>query len=230
MSLNTTGSHNAVLNTGARAANSLAPVIGLLCAGLLKLLAASWRVDRTTLDRIDCLTAAGTPVVVVFWHGSYLPLFALAAGRPVTVFTSLSFRGRVIAGICRAFGYTPSLLAPGRRGYHRMREVLFTQTVGTTDSVPVAIAVDGPQGPFHKVKPGALLIAAKMGAVLVPLSVRSRPNWTITSRWDRFMVPLPFAKVSLHVGEPIKVPDDLGAHPDQLFSVQQRAFRQLNAT
>ena len=228
MSLNAAGSYKAVLSTGARAANSLAPVIGLLCAGLLKLLAASWRFDRTALDSIDRLTATGTPVVVVFWHGSYLPLFALAAGRPVTVFTSLSFRGRVIASICRAFGYTPSLLAPGRRGYHRMREALFAQTIGTTNSVPVAIAVDGPQGPFHDVKPGALLIAAKMEAVLVPLSVRSRPNWTITSRWDRFTVPLPFAEVSLHVGEPIKVPKDLGAHHDQLSKVQQHVFQQLN--
>lgn len=229
MSLEIASHHGTVPSAGARVANGLARFIGLVCAGLLKLLALSWRADRSELTRIDRLTAAGKPVVIVFWHGSYLPLFALAAGRPVTVFTSRSFRGRVIAGICKAFGYAPSLLPSGRRGYHHMRKVLSTRKADTVHPLLVAIAVDGPLGPFHKVKPGALLIASRMSAVLAPLSVSSRPNWIITSRWDRFTVPLPFAKVSLHVGEPVSVPTDLGADHGQLSKIQRCVFERLNS-
>lgn len=206
----------------------LANLIGKVCAALLKLLALSWRSDCKQLARIDTIAASGTAVVAVFWHGSYLPLFALAAGRPITVFTSRSFRGKIISSICRAFGYSPQLLPPGLRGYHTMREVLIAQNQNPAKPLIIAIAVDGPSGPAHKVKPGALHIAAKLGAVLLPIGVTSHPNWVITSRWDNFRIPLPLAKVRIFIGQPIRIPAHLGRNHDEIKAAKRMVCDSLS--
>lgn len=208
----------------------LASLIGKAFAALLKLLAMSWRSDSSQLARVDQAAANGTPIVAVFWHGSYLPLFALAAGRPVTVFTSQSFRGKIIVSICRAFGYSPQLLPSGRRGYHAMRAVLLAQSQRQAEPLIVAIAVDGPLGPAHKVKPGALYIAAKLGAAIVPIRVTSHPNWFITSRWDKFKIPLPLAKVRLFVGAPITIPAHLGRNHDEVCAAKRQVFDGLTGS
>lgn len=208
----------------------LASLIGKACAALLKLLAMSWRSERSQLVRIDQTAADGTPVVAVFWHGSYLPLFALAAGRPITVFTSQSFRGKIIVSICHAFGYSPQLMPSGRRGYRTMRAVLLAQSQRQIEPLIVAIAVDGPLGPAHKVKPGALYIAAKLGAAILPIRVASHPNWSITSRWDRFKIPLPLSKVRVFVGAPITIPADLGKNHDDISAAKRLVFEGLSGS
>jgi lysophospholipid acyltransferase (LPLAT)-like uncharacterized protein len=206
----------------------MAAQLGRISAFFIWLLALSWRSDAGELAKVDEQLAAGKPVITVFWHSSYLSLFALAARRPVTVFTSQSFRGKVIAGICRRFGYDPYLLPPGRQGYHHMRHVLLEKTRDANRPVLVGIAIDGPLGPRHAVKLGALHMAARMDAVLMPLRVTSRPNWAITSRWDHFKIPLPFAKVQLDVGPAIAVPDGFGRDPAQIEALRKQVHDRLN--
>lgn len=205
-----------------------ATLIGKIGAFLLHLLALTWRSDASQLAKIDEQIASGVPVVAVFWHSSYLSLFALAGGRPVTVFASQSFRGKIIASICRAFGYAPSLLPSGRQGYHHMRKVLRDKRHDIDQSMLVGIAVDGPLGPRHRVKPGALHIAARIGALVMPIHVTSHPNWTIRRRWDRFKIPLPFAHVKLQVGPPIRVPETFGSDHEEVVQLRQRVHDQLN--
>lgn len=206
----------------------LADLIGRTCAVFLRLLALSWRSDCRQFTRVDEVTAKGIPVVAAFWHGSYLPLFALAAGRPITVFASRSFRGKIIASICRSFGYSPQLLPTGLRGYHTMREALSAKNQNPAKPLIIAIAVDGPLGPAHKVKPGALHIAAKLGAVLVPIRVASHPNWAISRRWDHFKIPLPLAKVKVFAGPPITIPAHLGRNHEQVKAAKQLVCNSLN--
>ncbi|MBO6675026.1 MAG: hypothetical protein JJ908_01185 [Rhizobiales bacterium] len=206
----------------------LAALLGRICAFFVWLLALSWRSDADALAKIDEQLAAGKPVIAVFWHSSYLALFALAAGRPVTVFTSRSFRGKVIAGICRRFGYDPYLLPPGRQGYHDMRHVLLEKTRDANRPVLVGIAIDGPLGPRHAVKLGALHMAARMAAALMPIRVTSRPVWAITSRWDHFKIPLPFAKVRLDVGPAMAVPNGFGRNPAQIEALRKQVHDRLN--
>lgn len=209
--------------------DALAHMLGLICAALLKLLAKSWRADTSQLSHLDQTLASGTSIVVVFWHGTYLPLFALATGRPVTVFTSRSFRGKVIASICRTFGYHPKLLPPGQRGYHTMRHMLAPQSQNHTAPWIVAIAVDGPLGPAHKVKTGALHLASRLGAVIMPIGVVSRPSWSCTGRWDKFEIPIPWAKVVLTVGDPIRVPEHLGRNHEDIVKAKRHVTESLNA-
>lgn len=183
----------------------LARWLGRLLALVLRVWSATWRKDVGGLERLDRLLEDGDRIVAVFWHGSYFPLFALAAGRPAIIFTSRSFRGHVIAELSRRFGYRASIVPQDRTGLEHIEKTL---AIGARLA---AIALDGPRGPLHAVKPGAIRAASALGLRIVPVGIVSRPKFTVAGRWDRREVPLPFAKVAIRVGEPLDVPPGLGA-------------------
>lgn len=71
--------------------------------------------------------------------------------------------------------------------------------------IAIVTTADGPNGPNHEFKAGAVLMARIGGAQLVPLACAADRAWHL-NRWDNFMIPKPFARIVLAVGEPIEVP------------------------
>lgn len=184
-------------------------VIARILAFALWAWRATWRADVSELARLDALLAAGQPVVAVFWHGNDLPLFPLLSGRRGLVVTSRSFRGAIIAGIARAFGYQSQQVggAPHSTGKALRREL-------ARPGALVGIAVDGPLGPRHVVKPGAVVLAARAGAQILPVRAVASRVATLGHRWDKPELPLPGARVVLRVGAPIEITAAEGAAPD----------------
>ena len=68
--------------------------------------------------------------------------------------------------------------------------------------------IDGPTGPKGVVKPGAVRIAQKSGALLVPTFFSGPSVWQLSS-WDRFMIPKPFSSVTLTFEKAIDVPPEM---------------------
>jgi 3-deoxy-D-manno-octulosonic-acid transferase len=67
---------------------------------------------------------------------------------------------------------------------------------------PVAVTPDGPRGPAKVVKKGVSLIARRAGVPVVPYGVSAFPALRLKT-WDRFLIPLPFAKIVISEGRPI---------------------------
>jgi lysophospholipid acyltransferase (LPLAT)-like uncharacterized protein len=173
--------------------------LGWVLAALLRLLAASWRIDATMLLGVTAERAI--PRLVGFWHGKYFALLVLLRGIPGTVLIRAGFHGEVIAAICRTLGYTPVLIA--RRDRERaIAQIRAALRAGTL----CATALDGPVGPARRVKASLIRLAAETGAEVVPVSVVAAPRWVLGWRWDRREIPLPLARVRLAVGAPIAIP------------------------
>ncbi|BCR03241.1 hypothetical protein DESUT3_03100 [Desulfuromonas versatilis] len=182
-----------------------ARLLSLTLVLVLKALQQSWRVEGIGLERFDALLARGERVMVAFWHGKYLPLFTLLQGRRGCIFASCSFRGEIICGICRHLGYECVQIPEGGgdRTLALMLEVLSGRQVA-------ALAVDGPRGPYHQVHRGAILLAAQLGMTLLPASFAANRRTILTIRWDRMEIPLPFSRLGLAFGEPLRIPRELG--------------------
>jgi len=194
----------------ATGANFKTRLLGWLWAWLLRLQSVTWRKRYDGLDRLDEILDQHQRVLFCFWHGKYLPLFALMRGRPACVFTSQSDRGAIIAEICRHFGYE-CVQVPIRGRSHAfeiMRRALERRPNG-------GIAVDGPLGPYHKVKRGAVKLAAELGYVVVPASATARRKRIIKHRWDRMEIPALFTRIGLAIGEPKKIPCNLSPEQSQ---------------
>ena len=70
------------------------------------------------------------------------------------------------------------------------------------------IAPDGPHGPAYKAKPGFTYTAQKAKAIILPVGPYCR-NAYVVPRWDQYVVPYPFSRVSIHIGKPYEIPEDV---------------------
>lgn len=177
-----------------------AQLIGNLLAGGLRLLAATWRVEGADAVRLETNKWKGTPLLVGFRHGKYLPLFVLLRGTRAHIFIGEGVRGTLIGAIGRSFGFCPVLLPHGdrNRAIERMRTAL-------AGPLPCATAFDGPVGPRRCVKPSLIQLASDVGATILPISMSASPCCVLRWRWDLREVPWPFARVKVRVGGPIRV-------------------------
>lgn len=208
-----------------------ARLTGRFFALLLRLLGATWRRQGEGIDTLDGMLARGEKVMAVFWHGGYLPLFYLLAGRPARILTSRSFRGEVIAAICRRFGYDAGPIPDpgGRTTLDAARRALEGCRLA-------ALAVDGPLGPAHVVKPGAVRLASDLAFAVLPVAAAADRSRVLARRWDRMEIPRPFARLGLVCGEPVRIPAGLpeeevavwcGRLRESLEAVERRARKMV---
>jgi lysophospholipid acyltransferase (LPLAT)-like uncharacterized protein len=92
---------------------------------------------------------------------------------------------------------------------------------------------DGPRGPLYRVQPGAVVLAQMAQVPILPLAFSADRYWAIKS-WDRLIVPKPFARVRLAVGEPLEIPrelseSDLEAHKQRLEEALNQLVQQVEA-
>jgi lysophospholipid acyltransferase (LPLAT)-like uncharacterized protein len=64
----------------------------------------------------------------------------------------------------------------------------------------MGISPDGPRGPRERCQIGAVYLAKRRRLPVVPIGFSAKPSLVLSS-WDRFMIPLPFAKCSVVYGE-----------------------------
>jgi lysophospholipid acyltransferase (LPLAT)-like uncharacterized protein len=68
------------------------------------------------------------------------------------------------------------------------------------ENISPVVTPDGPKGPRFKFKPGAILLAQMSGRPMLPMAYAASRAWLI--KWDKFVIPVPFARISIAVGEP----------------------------
>ena len=73
------------------------------------------------------------------------------------------------------------------------------------DGFTVAVTPDGPRGPYRSFAPGALVAAHRASAPVVAFGVHASRAWVLKS-WDQFMIPMPFARLTIVFDTPMKVP------------------------
>lgn len=85
----------------------------------------------------------------------------------------------------------------------------------------VAIMVDGPSGPLHKVKNGVIKVAQMSGAPIVPAHWYS-PQRTFISlpSWDKMKTPLGDCKILNTYSEPIYVSPD--AKDEEITEIKEK--------
>lgn len=68
----------------------------------------------------------------------------------------------------------------------------------------VVITPDGPRGPAYELGPGIVFLAQKTGKAVLPMNMEYSSCWRVKS-WDRFIIPKPFSKVRVIIGQPENV-------------------------
>jgi len=112
-------------------------------------------------------------------------------------------RGEVLSVWVRRWGGTSvaiSMKADSMVAARRLLSLIRQMKQGKS----LYLSPDGPYGPTHEPKNGAVFIARKAGALIVPAGAYTATGFRIP-RWDRYLVPFPFSRITVVLGEPLEV-------------------------
>jgi len=169
-------------------------------AALILSLSRVVMIERPTFSRFIHACQDGRPVIIVAWHASLLTTIYCHRRRNVVIMTSLSEDGDLLTRILYHLSYKCVRGSSSRGGMRSLLEMMRLLKSGLTG----AITVDGPRGPRHEVKPGAVMLAQKTGALLVPVGV-GYSNYITSNNWDHTEIPLPGSRAVMITGEPFTI-------------------------
>jgi len=174
-----------------------------------------WRWSRVVrvigAEHITAALTRAPSFIPVYWHQHQLfcvkhLLAQRGAGVRLGFLISPSVDGEIGAMIVRNLGAEVIRGSSTHTGARALRD--YYQALAH-DAVSPAITPDGPRGPAWKFKPGAVLLAQLSGRPMIPLAYAASRAWKI--KWDRFVIPMPLARVVIAVGEPVYVNKGLDA-------------------
>lgn len=95
------------------------------------------------------------------------------------------------------------------------------------DGLCGCVTVDGPRGPRHEVKEGAIFLAGRAAAPIVPIRLFMTRRKVFRS-WDRFQLPWPFSRVAMVCGDAYRFTGDI-RDPEQIAAACRELEARLNA-
>lgn len=177
--------------------------------GLIGLLASTYRFEKTIgADRIEPFIREGEVCAPCYWHqhhvvGSTLIRSWVQRGFKACFLVSASVDGEVPERIARAWGAEVIRGSANQSGALALRDMQRMMKNGYS----IITTADGPRGPKYEFKMGAILMARIAGVPILPIACAAERAWYL-DRWDDFMVPKPFSRIVLAVGEPYTIPAD----------------------
>jgi lysophospholipid acyltransferase (LPLAT)-like uncharacterized protein len=178
-------------------------MVGLAGRGLLGAYYPFVRCEKEGTENFLRFRREGKPLIFVFWHGQLLSLVHHHRNEGIVVLVSDHKDGEYIARVIHQHGFETARGSSTRGGVKGLKGILRA----AKDGKVLAFTPDGPRGPRHEFKWGALVAAQLTGLPLVTIGVGADRAWYLNS-WDRFMIPKPFSTLRLRYGAPRWVPRD----------------------
>jgi lysophospholipid acyltransferase (LPLAT)-like uncharacterized protein len=167
------------------------------------------RLTISGLERIEDSVSQGHNIFAL-WHSRlfYLVYFYChhVKSPKTSILISLSRDGDYGQALVRWFKQD-AVRGSSSRGGARAAWALAARLAAGNN---LALTPDGPRGPAFQVQDGIIRLAQVTGATIIPASYDASRKWTLKS-WDRFILPKPFGRIHLAIGEPFRVPSEASA-------------------
>jgi lysophospholipid acyltransferase (LPLAT)-like uncharacterized protein len=239
------GLKNTIYRTSTRSSRRMTPARRLLYriavpTGLI-LIRLWWRTARVVgvlgVEHLEGALRRAPSLVPCYWHQHqlYCGRFLLeqrARGLNPGWLISPSVDGELGAMLVRRIGGAVIRGSSTHTGARALRD--YYQAL-VKEGVSPVITPDGPRGPRFRFKPGALLLSQMSGRPILPMAYAASRAWLI--KWDKFVIPMPFARIVIALGEPVYVPRvsdaaaleglqaDMEARLKALFATARAALR-----
>lgn len=195
----------------------LASIIGPI---LIFLLGKTLRIKWIGEENLDPIRENDKRVLYACWHGRMLILSYSHRWQKIHVLISQHRDGELIARIIERLGFVSIRGSTTRGG----TKALFEMATKGASGYDVGITPDGPKGPKFKAQLGAIYIAQRSEMPIIPITNSAKRRWTLSS-WDGFIIPKPFSKTVIIIGEPIYVP--LKSTPQELEEKREKLEKRL---
>lgn len=196
-------------------------IAAALVAWFIRAMAATIRFHID--DRYGYFKTTPPKTIFALWHNrvSLSPIIyqlyvrKFDAGRRMASMVSASKDGGLVAQVLEHFAFESIRGSSSRRG----GQALVEMTSRAEDGFDLAITPDGPRGPCYEAHDGIIVTAQLTGLPILPVSYHL--NWKIRpNSWDRFQIPLPFARCDIVVGKAMIIPREITDEEREMFRKQ----------
>ena len=186
-----------------------ARIIWLIASFIASTMRWRWRDESGAF-----VTEPDKPVIFCIWHNRLALSLILYRRyvkwrwphRRMAGMVSASRDGGMLARVLELFDVEPIRGSSSRRGAQALKEA----TSAVRQNLDLAITPDGPRGPCYELQPGIISVAQITGCTIIPVTYRLSWKKSLKS-WDRFQIPLPFARCDVHLAKAVEVPRRLSA-------------------
>ena len=202
------------------------PVAAPLILGLVR---GWWRSCRLVAvsgeERLDQVLGQYPSFLPCYWHqhNLFCSQFLLDQQRKrpfkVGFLVSPSVDGELAARILVRAGGHVIRGSSSRTGALAMKEYY---NALTRDQVSPVLSPDGPRGPRFKFKAGAIMLAQMSGRPIVPMAYAASMAKLV--HWDKSVLPMPFCRIALAIGEPQLMPRALSAQAVEQMQAKLEAL------
>ncbi len=188
------------MNTKQVKQNTLRFLGSFLLTHSLDALCKTLRVSYKNKKVIDELRKQKQNYVLAFWHGTMLLPWFLHKNDGFAALTSKSKDGDLLAKQLKHWKYKV-VRGSSSKGGDVALEIMIDHA---KNGYSIAITPDGPRGPEHKFKAGAVITAKKslVPLVLAGIGIKSKKK---LKSWDKFQIPNPFSNVKVIYSDPVYI-------------------------
>jgi lysophospholipid acyltransferase (LPLAT)-like uncharacterized protein len=179
---------------------------------IIDLVSKSWR--------LSAQNAPQSPAIIAFWHGIMMPVWKYFSYASPTGIVSQSKDGEILSGLLEKWNYSLIRGSSSKGGSQVLEEICNITNPGF-----ILITPDGPRGPSHCFKAGAVVAASRMKIPLYLCTVNIKCSKHFPKSWDNFAYPLPFSKSELKFIGPIIVPKE--ATREEISEIIKECEREL---
>ena len=184
--------------------NSLRFIGQMFLANIITVLCKSLKVIKINDEAIIKLDNENKNYILAFWHGTMLLPWYLHGKPNCTALISKSKYGDLLAKILKHWKYNVVRGSSSTGGDIALGIMIdFAK-----NDYSVTITPDGPRGPAHKFKAGAVITAKKSKVPLILAGVGYQKK-KVLSNWDKFEVPHFISKAKIIYSEPIFIEPNL---------------------
>ncbi len=172
--------------------------------GLATLLCRSLKINIKNSSAVESFFEERKRIVLAFWHGTMLIPWFVHRDKNFAAMVSKSKDGGLLERVLKPLNYKVI-----RGSSHTGGSVALGVLVDLArNECSIAMTPDGPRGPVHKMKPGAIIAAKRANIPIVLLGVGYQKKRELSS-WDKFQVPKFFSRVNLVYSDPISIDEEL---------------------
>ncbi len=167
-------------------------------------LCRSMKITKLNSEHLDQFNNQNRNYIIAFWHGTMLLPWYLHGRTNCVALTSKSKDGDLLARTLKHWNYKV-IRGSSSSGGDIALGIMIDYA---KNDYSIAITPDGPRGPAHKFKAGAVIAAKKAGIPLLLAGVGYEKK-RILNNWDKFEIPSFFSKSKIVYSDPIEIPADL---------------------
>lgn len=174
-------------------------VLPFLVWAFYRMLSLSWRKVLVEPPAMQLALAQRKPFILAHWHGDELSVIHLVKRYKLATMTSTSRDGELMGQVLRRLGAKTAPGSSTRGGIQALKGLVRLCRQG----YPTSMAVDGPKGPIHQIKPGVFQLSHLAEAPIFALGVAYRRGFVFEKSWNKTYLPWPFTKVVMVFSEPL---------------------------